>query len=57
MIIKVQPIGALTQYNHFKEHRGAKYYSPMTATKQNIKNDFKIVLDAEMEKLKINVLI
>lgn len=57
MIIKVQPIGTLTQYNHFKEHKQTKYYSPMTATRQNIKHDFQIVLDAEMEKLKVNVLI
>ena len=59
MIIRVQSISVLTPYNQYKEHKHsqAKYYTPASATKENIKQDFKILLDTEMSKLKIDTII
>lgn len=34
-----------------------KYYNNNTVTKEEIKEDFGIILDREIQKLKINVLI
>lgn len=59
MVIRVQNISISTPYNQYKEHQHskAKYYTPETATKENIKTDFQIMLDAELEKLKIDTII
>lgn len=56
MIIKVSGITNPNFLTHNQEKRQTKYYKPQE-NKNEVKEDFGLVLDGEIKKLTINVLI
>lgn len=56
MIYRVQGVAKATPQNYYQQGQQTKYYMPKTQ-KQEVKKDFGIYLDAEIKKLKINILI
>ena len=57
MILRVSGISQGGMYNNYKERPTAKYYQAKVATKGKIKRDFGLMLDAEIKKLNIDVLV
>lgn len=55
MIVKVTGV-ARAEFPSHSQKQQTKYYFPQEK-KSKVKEDFGIILDAEMKKLKINVLI
>lgn len=58
MIIKVSEIAQVTNYlqDRKEQHQQTKFYKPQEP-KREVKSDFGLLLDAEIEKLSINILI
>lgn len=50
MIVKVQAATSSSYINQYKPPQ-TKYYNAQAITKSKIKKDFKIILDAEIDKL------
>ena len=57
MILRVTGIAKSGMYNNYKEKPTAKYYQKKTVTKEKVKRDFGLMLDSEISKLKIDILI
>lgn len=58
MIIKVSGIAQTTNYLQDKkeQHQQTKFYKPQES-KREVKSDFDLLLDAEIKRLSINILI
>ena len=57
MILRVIEVTNSEFYNDYKQKENTKYYQPLTATKEKIKEDFGLMLDTEIQKLQIDYLI
>ena len=56
MIIKVQAAASSSYTNQYKPPQ-TKYYNIQTITNSKIKKDFKIILDAEIDKLHFTAIV
>ena len=57
MILKVTGIAESGMYNNYKERPTTKYYQTKVATKGKIKRDFGLMLDSELKKLRVDILV